>query len=466
MLILCKATITGDCQAIRSLVSEPPTNTGISHWFMPEVHRLLAQGTVKMYCPIAVSIMVKNYDVTRELLLCTDLDMRRKQVDWSRLKLTLLHPSWIYSIAPWVVNLKLGNNNLRRLPQEFLQASQLRRLDLSSNLLEAIQVDLFSLPNLEWLNLSQNKLRELPEDINWSHNLANLDLSANNLTTLPSSIQNSMLEILQLSGNKFTTVPKSICRIRSLTTLDLSSMPISSLPKEMDMLEKLANLNVTDCNISDFPTGAVSGSKLARAFVKSRTRSSKPCNVVKVIVLSNSSVGKVVLFSRLRQILCPPGSHLPEMEFFQWNYRPFKFFGIQKLVFNTWMVGVQGEYRSLYPCLYTSNALYVLVWDLTKTGDIQHLKPYVDSISQKFPTANILVVAILPEPFDMWVDANITNLNKKLSAMFAQSTYKLMQFHGLVALSGTPSPRDASVDLRMRLYEVASQMTVNGIQVN
>ena len=467
MLLLCKATITGDCQAIRSLLSEP-ASTDNSPWYMSDVHQLLSQGTVKMYCPIAVSIMVRNFDATRELLLCTDLDMRRKQVDWSRLKLTVLHPSWIYSIVPWVVNLKLGNNHLRKIPQEFLQAAQLRRLDLSSNLLEVITVDLFSLPNLEWLNLSQNKLKELPELINWSPSLINLDLSHNHLTTLPSSIQNSMLEILQLSHNKFTVVPKCLCRIRSLTTLDLSYMPITSLPREMDMLDKLANLNVTNSNINDFPTGTPpSGPRLVRAFVKSRARSNKPCNIMKLVVMCNSSVGKHVMFSRLRQITCPPGSHLPEMNFFQWSYRPFKFFGIQKVVFNTWMIGVQKDYRSLYPSIYTSNCLYVLVWDMTRTGDIrEQIKMYVDGIARHFPRANILVTAILPDPFETWADTNTAQLSKRLTSLLNQPAYQSIQSHGLVFLpSNNTNPKEAPIDIRIKIYEAATQMTVNGSQV-
>ena len=463
MLLLCKATIAGDCQAIRSLISEP-TSSASSPWYLSEVHKLLSQGTVKMYCPIAVSIMVKKYDVTKELLLCTDLDMRRKQVDWSRLKLTILHPSWIYSIAPWVVNLKLGNNNLHKVPDDFSRALQLRRLDLSSNLIEKFTINIFALPNLESLNLSQNKIKELPENIRWSPSLINLDLSSNFLTTLPSSIQFSMLEILQLSGNKFTSVPKSICRIRTLTTLDLSSMPISVLPKEIEMLEKLANLNVTDCDLppETVPAGTV---RFVRAFVKSRSRSSKPSNYVKLVILSNSSVGKLVMYSRLRQIVCPPGSHLPEMEFFQWQYKPFKLFSI-KVMFNTWMVGIQKEYRAFYPCLYTANALYILVWDMTKTGDIQHqLKPYIDGIASRFHSANVLVIAILPEPFDSWADANSNNLSKKLSALFSHSTYQNLHYHGFIPLSNSSSGKEDSVDIRMKIHEVASQMEVNKIPV-
>ena len=147
ILLLCKATITGDCQSIRSLLSEPPDCDNM--WYMNTVHDFLSQGELKMSYPIAVSIMEKNYEATKELLLRTDHDMRRKQVDWSRLKLTLLHPSWVYSIAPWVVSLKLVNNHLRKLPSELFTATQLRRLELSHNLLETVPAPIFALPNLE-----------------------------------------------------------------------------------------------------------------------------------------------------------------------------------------------------------------------------------------------------------------------------------------------------------------------------
>ena len=465
MLLLCKGTICGDCQGIRSLLSEPP-NAENAPWYMTDVHDLLVQGAVKMHCPIAVSIMVRNYDATKELLLHTDLDMKRKTVDWSRLKFTILHESWIYSIAPWVVNLKLGNNGLRKLPSHFLDARQLRRLDLSQNFLETLTVDLFSLPNVEMLNLSHNKLKEISDNTVWSPSLINLDLSFNCLTTLPSGIQNSMLEILQLSHNKFTTVPKCVCRIHSLTTLDLSSMPITSLPREMEYLDKLANLNVTNCNISDFHgNNPQFGARAIRALIKSRGRSSKPCNHIKMIVLCNSSIGMTVMYSRLRQTISPPSLHLHDMEIFQWGYRPIKFFS-QKLIFNTWMIGVQKEYRSLYQCFYTASALYTLVWDMTRTGDMtEQLKPYIDGIYFRFPTANIMIVVILPEPVDQWAETNTAGLVKRVTSMLSQPNYKTLQFHGIQFLSNGPNTRDTQPDIRIKIYDITTSMTVNSSNI-
>ncbi len=465
MLLLCKGTICGDCHGIRSLLSEPP-NAENAPWYMSDVHDLLVQGAVKMHCPIAVSIMVRNYDATKELLLHTDLDMKRKTVDWSGLKFTILHESWIYSIAPWVVNLKLGNNGLRNIPSHFLDARQLRRLDLSRNFLENLSVDLFSLQNIESLNLSHNKLKELSDSTVWSSSLINLDLSHNCLTTLPSGIQNSMLEVLQLSHNKFTNVPKCVCRIHTLTTLDLSYMPITSLPGEMEYLDKLANLNVANCNISDIHgNNPQFGVRAIRALIKSRSRSSRPCNHIKMVILCNSSIGMTVMYSRLRQTLSPPSLHLHDMEMFQWSYRPIKFFS-QKLIFNTWMMGVQKEYKSLYQCFYTASALYTLVWDMTRTGDMtEQLKPYIDGIYFKYPSANIMIVVILPEPVDQWAETNTTVLVKRVTAMLSQPNYKTLQFHGIQFLSNGSNTRDTQPDIRIKIYEMTTLMTVNSNNV-
>jgi serine/threonine protein kinase len=457
MLLLCKATITGDCHSIRSLLSEPPDSEN-TPWYMKDVYTNMVDmhNTKKMSYPIAVSIMEKNYEATKELLLKTDLDMRRKQVEWSKLKLTLLHPSWMYSIAPWVVSLKLVNNHLRKLPEELFKASQLRRLDLSQNLLESVQANLLGMPNLEYLNLSHNHLKELPETENWSPQLLSLDLTRNSLHTLPNSIQHSSLEILILKENQFTSVPRCLCRIRTLTSLDLSHMPISALPKEMENLEKLVNLNVTNANIKDLPVlpGKV------RGFFKARARSSKPCNYVKVVILCQSDVAKSVMYSRLRG--AGSSTFIPDIGIFQWSYRPL--LKRLKLHFNTWVLGSSTDYSPIFPCFFSPCALYLIIWDMTRTGEMrEQIKLYVDLLARYVPAANILVMVILPEPFEAWADANFENLTKRLSQFFSKPIYRTLQYHGIGMMSVTNAVRDtAQVDVKQKIYEIASTMMVNG----
>ena len=469
ILLLCKSTIVGDCAAIRSLLSEPPESDHVP-WYMPKVHHVLAKGAVKMSYPIAVSIMEKNYESTKELLLKTDLDMGQKRVDWSKLKLTLLHSSWMYSIAPWVVSLKLVNNHLRKLPNELFQAMQLRRLDLSQNLLETVQADIFALPNLEYLCLAHNRLREIPDTTNWTPSLLTLDLSENHLTTLPAGIQYSAVEILNLSKNQFTTVPKCLCRIRTLTSLDLSYMPVSSWPKEMENLDKLVNLNLSNTSIADLPRGdgVIRGG--LRGVLKARARPSKPCNYIKLILLCHSDMVKGVMLSRLKPHFSPQAP-MPDIDIFQWSYRPLftrskLFFGTTKLHFNTWIVGSTFECSSLYPCLFTSSALNVIVWDLTKTADMrEQIKTYVDLLVRHVPQANVLVIAILPESFESWADANSETLAKRLNTFFHTPYYKTLRYHGMVLVVASPNIKEGQTDMKQRLYDVAMAMTVNNQQL-
>ena len=467
ILLLCKATITGDCQSIRSLLSEPPDRDN-APWYMIEVHSTLMQGLVKMSYPIAVSIMERNYEATRELLLRTDLDMRRKQVDWSKLKLTLLHSSWMYSIAPWVVSLKLVNNHLRKLPHELFSASQLRRLDLTHNLLETVSGDIFALPHLENLSLRNNRLKELPDTAIWSRSLLSLDLSENDLQTLPQGMQHSSIEILNLSKNHFSSVPKCLCRIRTLTSLDLSSMPITSLPKDMENLEHLVNLNVSNANISDLPGGGVLRGAIKGIF-KARARSNKPCNYMKLVVLCHSDTAKALMYSKLKQNVISP-SLLHEIEVFQWSYRPLftkaKLFSTQKLHFNTWLIGSTYDYCSIYPCFFTNSALYVIVWDMTRTGEMrEQIKPYVDLLARYVAMANILVICILPEPYETWAESNAENLAKRLHIFFTKAVYKNLVYQGLLLFSVNPNTKEGQADIKQRLYDIASTMTVNGQQV-
>ena len=460
MLLLCKATITNDCQSIRSLLNEPPDSDTMP-WYMRDVHSYMADmhNTRKMSYPIAVSIMEKNYEATKELLLKTDSDMRRKQVDWSKLKLTLLHPSWMYSIAPWVVSLKLVNNHLRKLPGELVTASQLRRLDLSSNLLPSIQASVFNMPNLEYLNLGHNQLRELPETDKWSPQLLTLDLAKNNLQKLPTGIQHSSIEILSLSENQFTAIPRCLCRIKSLTSLDISHMTISSFPKEMENLDKLVNLNVSNANIKDLPGGGVLPSKI-RGFFKARARSSKPCNVVKLVVLCQSDIAKGLMYSRLKSA-SGSSPNIPDMGVFQWNYRPL--LKRLKLYFNTWLLGSSRDYSAIYPCFFSGSALYLIVWDMTRTGELrEQIKPYVDLLARYVSKANIIVMVILPEPFEAWADANYENLTKRLNGFFSKSVYRSLQYHGLAMMSTTAAVRDTQIDIKQKIYEIASSMTLNG----
>ena len=467
ILLLYKATINGDIATIRLLLSEPPESTNVS-WYMPDVCKFFSQGYAKMSNLIAISISDKNYEATKELLLRTDLNMARSYVNWSELTLKIFHPSWMYSIAPWVVNFNLVSNHLRKLPSEIFSATQLRRLDLSQNLLETVSPNLFGLPNLEYLSLSHNMLKEVPEIDNWSASLLSLDLSVNKLSNLPQGIQCSSVENLNLSRNPLTVVPRCLCHIRTLTSLDLSYTLISSLPREMEHLDHLINLNVSNTNLPN-GGGVLQGARIKGIF-KAQVHSNKLCNHVKLMLLCTSDNVKNVMLSRLKpHFKLLPNQHVPEIDVFQWCFKPQYLLSRKKdkLYFNTWLIGSHNFCRFIYPCFFTVGALYVIVWDLTTAADLEkQIKAYVDLLVQYVPSTNVLVIVMLPEQFEgQFEGLNIKKQAKvqaaRLNTFFSKPSYQSLSYHGVLVVVANPNVKDGQSDLKQRLYDAAQQMTIN-----
>ena len=466
ILLLCKATIKNDTQTIRSLLAEPPEQGNVP-WYMLDVHKALSNGCISMSYPIAVSIMEGKYDATRELLLRT-VSMNRKTVDWARFKLTVLHPSWVYPIAPWVVSLKLQNNNLPSLPSELFTATQLRKLDLSHNLLKAVQAEMFSLPCLEVLSLSHNSIRELPETSEWTSTLLSLDLSHNQLQNLPTGMQHSSLEVLNLSSNTALAIlPKCVCKIRSLTTLNLSDTAITSLPEEMKDLEHLVNLTGLGPHITELPGGNKLGGQYLAGLFKARARSSKPCYHIKLVILCHSESSKVMLFSHLKLGNAQLASNPASFELFHWSYRQrLSFISGVKVQFSTWLLGSGHNCMCVYPCIFTGSALYLLVWDTTQTGDMrEQLKPYLNQLACHVPFANILVACILQEsPENAATEMEL--YTKQLNSLVQKPSYSNFTIHPLfVILIGGRDPREGFADVKQHIHEAACKTMVNGKQV-
>ena len=467
-LLLCKASLnSNEAQTICSLLCEPPQEGSHVPWYIVEVFKLLAGGKMKMDYQIAISILAKNYEATLELLLQTEVDLKRRQVNWGGRKLTILHSSWIYSVAPWVVGLKMNNNHIRMLPKELFDASQLRRLDLSENILPNVPEQLFGLQSLEYLNLSQNKITELPPVARWSPMLQFLDLSSNQLSTLPSSIQNSHIETLNLSKNQFRTVPKCICRMQTLTSLDISSMPgITNLPKEMGQLPNLVTLNLNEVQVLDFPAMLLRGGISGR--FRAQARANKPCSNIRIVVLGSSDHGREYLYQRLKH---SGGTgffqNAEKVEMLSWHFKPLfnkgKFIGNQKLYFNMWLLPGSQQIYPLYPCFFTSSALYLLFYDLDSVSGLrEHLRPMLMQLVRYSPGANVAVVMVINEAVtEQTLDQRTKNLEKYLSTPMYSSLY----FHHIVVLTAQHhnlGHHNVQADVKQRIYDIAINMIWNG----
>src|SRR5579872_1295318 len=108
--------------------------------------------------------------------------------------------------------IKLG---LTRIPEMLIEKlrkfPQLQRLKLGFNNIKKLPESLFTLTKLTELDLSQNKLTMLPESIGNLNKLKELQLQNNDLETLPFSLKKlSALKFLSLKENVFLYIPKCI----------------------------------------------------------------------------------------------------------------------------------------------------------------------------------------------------------------------------------------------------------------
>lgn len=119
------------------------------------------------------------------------------------------------------INLKeirFTGNEASKLPASLAWASRLNVLDLSNNRLEELEpAELHRLTNLVSLKLANNNLSKLPNNFVQFRGLRSLNISSNNFKELPEQVYNlRSLADLDISFNKISSLP----RISSLTTLE------------------------------------------------------------------------------------------------------------------------------------------------------------------------------------------------------------------------------------------------------
>ncbi|MCL4272355.1 MAG: leucine-rich repeat domain-containing protein [Anaerolineales bacterium] len=164
--------------------------------------------------------------------------------------------------------LKLGyeysgeKNQLKEIPKEIGQLTQLTFLDLSSNQLTSLPNWLGQLTQLTSLNLFDNKLTALPDSLSQLTQLTSLNLNINQLTTLSDTLgQLTQLTELNLSSNQLTTLPPSLGQLKQLTELDLSNNQLTALPDTLGQLTQLTSLDFSHNQLTSLPVWLLQQSK-------------------------------------------------------------------------------------------------------------------------------------------------------------------------------------------------------------
>ena len=188
--------------------------------------------------PLELALQHRRKEAAEIILLNTDCDRQRRQVDWGNLAMGEIEPAWLENIK-WAEKILLVSNFLQRVPDNIHILDKLSCLDLSKNQLKTIPVCLLEMPSLCNLWLSENKIAELPDQCNWSSSLKTLDLNDNLLQTLPKSMAKAKLTSLHVARNNLYYLPPWIEQMASLQLLDVSGNPrLKNVPQKLEKLNQ------------------------------------------------------------------------------------------------------------------------------------------------------------------------------------------------------------------------------------
>ncbi len=149
--------------------------------------------------------------------------------------------------------LDISSSSITNLPHGFEQLTSLKKLYIDHNALNSFPRILLHLP-LEDLFLGHTGISELPEDIGQMTTLKSLSLWDNNMTELPTSIGNlQQLEMLSLSDNGIGELPESFAQLQNLKSLYMGSEysgggnghSFDALPEAILQLTSLETLNLS-----------------------------------------------------------------------------------------------------------------------------------------------------------------------------------------------------------------------------
>lgn len=148
-----------------------------------------------------------------------------------------------------VRKINLSGRNLKFIPDNVFQYTNLEKLDLSNNRIEIIPNDILKLRKLRTLDLSCNKIKVLQASIFKLPKLRILNLHGNEISRLPKQLAESHIETLILSRNKFTFIDEELtAKIKKLDVVDNPIENSKSLNEEKQVVVKMQDVQIQNIN--------------------------------------------------------------------------------------------------------------------------------------------------------------------------------------------------------------------------
>ncbi len=266
-----------------------------------------------------------------------------------------------------VQHLQVWSNLLTTLPDTLGQLSQLQSLDVENNQLTALPDTLGQLTQLRYLNVAGNQLTALPETLGRLTQLQRLYVWNNKLTTLPHTLAHlSQLQELYVGGNQLTGLPDSLGHLSQLQSLYVGGNQLTALPESLGQLTRLQQLYLHDNPALGLPP-EVLGPEVRKGppanpagilayYFSSRT--SRPLNEAKMILVGRGGVGKTSLVQRLVHGGFDPHERKTDgIAITAWSLQV----GQDRVRLNIWDFGGQEILHATHQFFFTKRSLYLLV---------------------------------------------------------------------------------------------------------
>ncbi|KAK3776900.1 hypothetical protein RRG08_024671 [Elysia crispata] len=182
---------------------------------------------------------------------------REKAVSVRIIDVSLETITSLQRVSESIKRLVAANLRLKAIPDELLASLLfLTKLDLSNNSLTdgSFPDSMKKLEHLMEIRLGQNGLTKVPACLKKLKNLARLDMSENQLETIAGLDKLRKLQTLVLDNNKLTSLFKDISTLRRLEVLRCSRNSLKEIPRNIRQLKALVDLDVSENRISILPT--------------------------------------------------------------------------------------------------------------------------------------------------------------------------------------------------------------------
>jgi len=288
-----------------------------------------------------------------------------------------------------LTDLNLSGNQLTELPPELFHLTKLTRLNLSQNDLTELPQEICKLINLTALYLGGNQLTKLPPEICQLTGLTRLSLSGNKLTALPSDIIHLIgLVKISLRGNQLTQLPPEIIQLPNLNDLDIRRNKLTELPPELFHLPKLETLELNDNPLISPPYEiAIQGLEAIRTYFADLKGETQLVNEVKLLLVGEGAAGKTSLVKRLLGEDFNPEEDITHgIKISSWQAET----GKKKIKVNIWDFGGQEIMHATHQFFLSKRSLYVLVLDGRKGERPEYWLRHIETFGEGSPVLIVI----------------------------------------------------------------------------